>query len=176
MILDKLKQQAALKSLKKALDANEKNALNDIETTKIQTIGFVVNFDEFNHTEVFKELAEEIGLRSNSFKIIGYSDKGITRSGFTIPVFSDKDLGWGGKFKNGDIEEFLSRDYDLLINYYQKSTPILKLVSVKAAAGIKVGLLDENQAINQITFKISPSSFTKFRDELLKYLKILKKI
>ena len=176
MILDKLKHQAAIKSLKKALDANEKNASGYIKTTKIQTIGFVVNFDEFNHTEVFKELAEQIGLRPNSFKIIGYSEKGITGSGYTIPVFSDKDLGWGGNFKNGDIDEFLSRDYDLLVNYYQKSTPILKLVSVRAKAGVKVGLLDDNQAINQITFKIAPSSFTKFRDELIKYLKILKKI
>jgi hypothetical protein len=175
MFLEKLKQKAAVKLLKKALYAFENDILVD-EPSKIRSIGCIVNFDEFNHTEVFKELSEQIGLKANAYKIIGFSDKGLSGSGFTIPVFSEKDLGWNGKFNNGDIDEFLNRKYDLLINYYKEAPVILKLVSARANGRIKVGLLDENQELNHITFKIPPNSFTKFKDELIKYLRILNKI
>ncbi|XLS30896.1 DUF6913 domain-containing protein [Flavobacteriaceae bacterium M23B6Z8] len=175
MFLDKLKQKAAVKILKKALKAAE-NDRQQKGFDKIKSVGFIVNFDEFNHTEVFQELAKEIGLKENEYKIIGFSERGLTGTGFNIPVFSDKDLGWNGQIKNPDIEEFLSRDYDMLINYYKYAPIILKLVSAKTKSVMKIGLLDENQELNHITFGVSPDSFSKFKEELIKYLRILKRI
>lgn len=175
MFLEKLKHKAAIKIIKKALKGAENIKIGQ-EPDKIKSIGFIVNFDEFNHTAVFQELAEGIGLKSNEYKIVGYSDKGLSGTGYHIPVFTDKDLGWNAHIKNPDVEEFLDRKYDLIINYYKHAPILLKLVSAKASSPMKIGLLDENQELNHITFQMSPDSFSKFRDELLKYLKILKKI
>ncbi|WP_340198442.1 DUF6913 domain-containing protein [Ascidiimonas sp. W6] len=175
MFLEKLKRKSALKLLKKALNAHENSKLSK-ESSKIRSLGCIVNFDEFNHTEVFQELAEQIGLKSHEYKIIGFSEKGLMGTGFNVPVFTDKDLGWNGQIKNSDINEYLGREYDLLINYYQHAPVILKLVSAKTKSQTKIGLLDSNQDLNDIVFQISPDSFSKFREEIIKYLKILKKI
>lgn len=175
MFLEKLKKKAALKSLKRVLKTSGAN-FNGAIPERIKSAGFIINFDEFNHTEVFKELSEQMGLKANEYKVIGFSGKGLSANNYSIPVFSEKDLGWNGNFKNGDIDEFLSRKYDLLINYYHRSPVILKLVSARTNSAIKIGLLDENQELNDIIFSIKPNLFSKFRDELIKYLKILKRI
>lgn len=175
MLLKKLKLVSAEKALKKALLSHDL-FLNTDNKTKIKSFACILNIDEFNHMEVFYELAKEIGLRQDQFKIIAFSASNTDNTNYSIPVFNADQLGWNGKIENGDINEFLSKEYDLLLNYYENPSLILSLVSVYTKAKFRVGLQPKNEAYNNMVIEVKATEFLKFKPELLKYLSILNKI
>ena len=91
-------------------------------------------------------------------------------------MFSDKDLGWKGQIENSYVLEFLSREYDMLINYYEDDNLMMKLLSVKTLARLKVGLAAQDPNINDLILNTPLSDFKLFKSELKKYLKVLKEI
>ncbi|NAS30898.1 hypothetical protein GTQ40_07945 [Flavobacteriaceae bacterium R38] len=174
MLLKKLKEISAQKALKKAL--NQENSYSKTGNEKIKSFACILNVDEFNHMEVFEELAKEIGLRQDQFKIVGFSALNTDMSNYSIPVFSAKDIGWNGTIENGDINEFLSKEYDLLLNYYETPSLALSLVSISTKAKLRVGIHQNNEIYNDIILKVKASEYLKFKPELIKYLSILNRI
>ncbi len=174
MLLKKIKVIAVKKALKNALAEYGLN--RSTSNGKVNSFACIINIDEFNHIEVFYELAKEMGLRQDQFKIIGFSVLESDNSHHTIPVFYSKDLGWGGKIENTDINELLNKEYDLLLNYFENTPLVLSLVSVYAKAAFKVGLTPKNQLYNNMVIDVKTNEFLKFKQEFLKYLSILNKI
>ena len=174
MFIKKLKQAAAKKVLENSL--KNQDLLTENDKNKISSFACILNVDEFNHTEVFYELAKELGLRQDQFKMIGFTASDIQKANFSVPVFSPDDLGWNGKIENGDIREFLDKEYDLLLNYYEEAPLILSLASVYTKAKFRVGLKEKNEKYNNMILGVAAKEFLKFKPELLKYLSILKKI
>ena len=174
MLFNKLKVASANKALKKSI--SERKSFKENNNEPIRSFACIVNIDEFNHLEVFHELSKEMGLRTDQYKIIGFSAGDVDHSNFAIPIFTSKDLGWSGKIENGDIKEFLDKHYDLLLNYYTHSPIILSLVCSYTKAKFRVGLNPDNEPENDLTIKVRTKEFNKFKEEFLKYLSILKKI
>ncbi|WP_340063412.1 DUF6913 domain-containing protein [Ascidiimonas aurantiaca] len=174
MFLKKLKDNNANRVLKKCISNRKDGSLQD--RGKTVSLGCIVNIDEFNHTEVFTALYKEMGLRENQFKIIGFTSREESFSGFSIPVFTVKDLGWGGVIKNQGVLEFMNWEYDVLLSYYEEAPIVLKLVTAQTVANLKTGLLVKNQELNDVVFEIKPDKFSQFRSEFLKYLTIVKKV
>lgn len=91
-------------------------------------------------------------------------------------MFSDKDLGWKGQIENGYVLEFLGREYDMSINYYEDDNLMMKLLSVKTSARLKVGLGAQDPKVNDLILNTAMNDFKLFKSELKKYLKVLKEI
>lgn len=172
-IQDKFKVKSGLKYLEDELKKN-----NDLSNRKpgVSSIGCVVDIDKFSEPEVFNKLIDDFSLQPNGVKIIGYKKDEGAHSPFGIQFFTDKDLGWNGTIENGFVSEFLDREYDVLINYYTDDKLILKLLSVRAKARIKVGFPSVDQQLNDIIINTTLSNFDVFKSELKKYLKVLKEI
>ena len=142
----------------------------------INAIGVIVDLDNFSEPEKFYELIDAYALRPNAVKIIGYRKFYDKNSPYATPVFSDKDLGWNGAVENSYALEFLSRDYDLLINYYREPNLLMQLMSVKTKARIRVGFSEQDPAFNDLIFGSGITDFDSFKKELKKYLKVLNQI
>ena len=124
----KLKQKSARKYVKQLLSgpiANTKKGHG------IASVGCIVDLDKFEDVNLFYQLVDEFKLRPNSVKIIGYKSFYDKNSPYATPVFSDKDLGWNGAIENGYALEFLSREYDVLLNYYSDEQLLLQLMSYR---------------------------------------------
>ena len=132
--------------------------------------------DSFTNPEVFYELIDAFGLRPNAVKIIGYKGFYDKNSPYATPVFSDKDLGWNGEIENSYALEFLSREYDLLINYYVQDSLMMKLMSVRAKARMRVGFAELDPAFNDLILGCPMDDFKIFKTEMQKYLAVLKEI
>jgi len=172
-IKDKFKYKSALKFLKKEL---EKPSTNVNRSQGITSIGCIVDLDSFDDANVFFNLVEEFSLRPNSVKIIGYKSYYDKNSPYATPVFSDKDLGWNGDIENSYALEFLSREYDLLINYYNTENLLMQLMSIKTKARMKVGFEQVDNKLNDLIIKASIKDFKTFRKELQKYLIVLNEV
>ncbi|MGB5818227.1 MAG: hypothetical protein WBG90_01990 [Saonia sp.] len=170
---DKFKYKSGLKFLKEELD----NPSSIVERSKgILAVGCIVDLDKFDDANRFFEFIDEFSLRPNAIKIIGYKEYYDKNSPYATPVFSDKDLGWNGNIENSYALEFLSREYDLLINYYTEENLLLQLMSIKTKARIRVGFEEVDEKLNDLILKTSMKDFKTFKAELQKYLIVLNEI
>ncbi|GMN09121.1 hypothetical protein MTsPCn9_04230 [Croceitalea sp. MTPC9] len=172
-IQDKFKVKSGLKYLE-----DELKKTSNVSTRKpgVSSIGCVVDMDKFPDPEAFNKLISDFSLQPNGVKIIGYKkDEGV-HSPFGIQFFTDKDLGWNGTIENGFVSEFVDREYDVLINYYTDDKLVLKLLSVRTNARIKVGFPSVDSKLNDLIIDTSINNFDVFKTELKKYLKVLKEI
>ncbi|MDB4674215.1 DUF6913 domain-containing protein [Candidatus Arcticimaribacter forsetii] len=85
------------------------------------------------------------------------------------------ELNYWSSFK-GDLLNFCQSEYDLLINYYNKSNSIYSLISTRTKAKMSVGFVGVDSRINDIIFDFDPKDKHTFKKELLKYMTILNKI
>nr|WP_313790289.1 hypothetical protein [Allomuricauda pacifica] len=142
----------------------------------ITRVGCIVDLDNFVDGERFYELIDDFSLRPNAIKIIGYKRDFDNTSPYAIQIFSDKDLGWKGDIENGYVLEFLGREYDLLINYYEDDNLMLKLLSIRTPARLKVGFSALDPKFNDLILNTPFKDFNLFKSELKKYLKVLNEI
>ena len=170
---DKFKHKSGVKFLKEEL---LKPAIPVERSSGITSIGCIVDLDNFDKPELFFEFVDEYKLRPNAVKIIGYKNYYDKNSPYSTPVFSDKDLGWKGAIENSYALEFLSRDYDLLVNYYNEDNLMLQLMTVKTQARVKVGFKEVDQKLNDLILEMPIKDFKTFKLELKKYLKVLNEI
>ncbi|MEX0273798.1 MAG: hypothetical protein AB3N16_05415 [Flavobacteriaceae bacterium] len=172
-IKDKFKQRSALKFFKREID---KPITAPKRKKGIASVGCIVDIDTFEDTNVFYELVEEFSLRPNAVKIIGYKKEYDKNSPYSTPVFSNKDLGWNGDIENSYALEFLGREYDLLINYFDGDNLMMQLLSLKTRAKIRVGFKTVDKRLNDLILDVPYTDFKMFKQELKKYLKVLKEL
>ena len=118
------------------------------------------------------ELIEEIGIKEKDIKIISFSDTNFNDP-FSKMRISKDSISFYGNIVSSDANEFISYDYDLLINYFGNNK-ILTLISSKVNAKFRVGFDNSNKDINDIIFSNIFNNFAKFSNELIKYLKKIK--
>ena len=138
----------------------------------IKTIGCIVDTSlDLDYSDIL-DLAFEIGLKEKDFKIISFSNS-IYNDPFCKMRISEKSVNFYGKIISADADEFISQNYDMLINYFGDNK-VLTLLSSKTNAKIRIGFDTSNQNINDIIFNDIFNNFKKFREQLLKYLNFLK--
>lgn len=172
-IKDKLK----LRSGKKFLTAELKKSLPIVKRSSgISKIACLVDLDTFDDANIFHEFIDEFDLRPNAIKIIGYKNFYDKNSPYATPIFSDNDLGWNGSIENSYALEFLNREYDLLVNYYNADNLMLNLMSLKTSARFRVGFGEVNTYFNDLIINTPIKDFKTFKKELKKYLTVLNEI
>ena len=172
-IKDKFKYNSGVKFLKQEL-AKEPQTIN--RSKGITSVGCIVDLDKFEDANLFYEFVEDYKLRPNAVKIIGYKSFYDKNSPYSTPVFSDKDLGWNGNIENSYALEFLSREYDLLVNYYTEENLLIQLMSIKTKARFRVGFKDVDHVYNDLILDSPLNDFKTFKTELKKYLGVLNEI
>ncbi len=170
---DKFKVKSGLKYLQEEM---EKPPVLVKRDKGITSVGCIVDLDNFVDGEKFYELIDEFSLRPNAIKIIGYKRDYDKNSPYAIQIFSDKDLGWKGDIENGYALEFLGREYDLLINYYEEDNLLMKLLSIRTQARLKVGFGALDPKFNDLILNTPFKDFKLFKSELKKYLTVLNEI
>ena len=170
---DKFKVKSGLKYLQEEM---EKPPVQVEREKGVTSIGCIVDVDNFPKADMFYELIEEFSLRPNAIKIIGYKRDFGKNSPFAIQMFSDKDLGWKGDIENGYVLEFLGREYDLLINYYEEDNLMMKLLTIKTPARLKVGFTAVDSKLNDLILGTPFKDFKAFKEELKKYLTVLNEL
>lgn len=171
-IQDRFKVKSGLKFIEDELKKNRPFS----EKKGVSSIACVVDMDNYPNAEAFESLRESLKLKPNAVHVIGFKRNEDKNGMFSIPFVTTRQLGWNGSIENGDFSEFVGRDYDVLINYYTDDKLMLKLMSAKVNARIRVGLQEADNEFNDLIFDCQLNDFKTFSSELKKYLKILKEV
>ena len=160
------------------LNRNIKRSINNLNDNRedfklpILKVGCIIDTNlDVDYFQIL-ELIEKIGLKQKDVKIISYSDTAFNDP-FSKMRISKDSINFYGKIVSADANEFISYDYDLLINYFGDNE-ILTLISSKTNSNFRVGYSESNKNINDIMFSNFFNNFEKFSNELIKYLKFLK--
>uniref|UniRef100_UPI00398B7722 DUF6913 domain-containing protein n=1 Tax=Algibacter sp. AS12 TaxID=3135773 RepID=UPI00398B7722 len=172
MILKGFKENSIKKYLNKLL-ANREVIVNNSE---VVSLGIIINVDEFDDFEVFRELADYIKIRPNRMKVIAFSSGKKESLLSWDDCYNPKDFGWKGTIKNAELQTFLNKEFDVLISYYEKEILELKLITAESKAKFKIGILQTDERLNDLIIKTNLKQFDLFKEEVFKYLTILKKI
>jgi len=172
MILKGFKEKSNKKYLNKLLK-NRQGYLNDDE---VASLGVILNIDEIDDFEIFNRLAAYIKIRPNRLKIIAFSSSKKEDLNTWDDCYNPKDFGWKGVIKNAELKNFLNTEFDVLISYYKTEILELKLITAQSKARFKIGILQSDERLNDLIIKTNIKQFELFKEEVFKYLTILKKL
>lgn len=166
------------KVLSKKIDSLLKNNKNtSLNVSKpIQSIGILVNENSKFDFEGLKKLQKEIPIGSNNFSVLTYKNKNDSYNEFRGAFFYEKQITLSGKIKSNEVNQFLDKEFDMLIDYTGADTIFSKFLIAKSKAKFKVGHYTEEDALFNLMIAVPLDDVANFNRELIKYLKILKKI
>lgn len=172
MFLRRFREKSNQKYINNLLDSDERN----VHQNKIDTVGVILNFDEFNNYDQLRALLKNIGIKDNKVKFIAYiDDEGIKPNSWDA-FFSPKDFGWKGKVNNTELEQFINTKFDALISFYNAEDLELKLVSASSRANFKIGINNSEPRLYDLIINIKTKDLQVFQNEIFKYLKVFNKI
>ena len=172
MFLQRFKKKTNQNHINKIL--NSRNiSVND---NKIESVGVILNLDEFNEHEDLGQFLKSIGIRENKIKFITYiTDKKLVPNTWDS-YFDPKDFGWNGKIKSIELQDFINTKFDALISYCKADNLELNTVTALSKANFKIGISGNDQRLNDFIIDVKSNQINIFKQETLKYLKVLNKI
>ncbi|WP_406684132.1 hypothetical protein N1F78_15790 [Seonamhaeicola sp. MEBiC1930] len=172
MILKGFKEKSNKKYLNKLLSEREVN----VTESGVESLGVILNIDEFNDFESFVKLADFIKVRPNKLKVIAFSESKKDDLNSWNECFNPNDFGWNGAIKNVELQSFLNNSFDVLVSYYKKEVLELKLITAASKSKFKIGILHSDERLNDLIIKTDVNEFEVFKNEIFRYLTILNKI
>ena len=121
----------------------------------------------------FIKLVYKIGLKEKDLKLITFQENENAFNIFSNMNITPKSISYAGNLTGKDSLEFISYDYDLLINFF-KFNDVLTLLSSKVNAKFRVGFSSVDSRLNDLIFSEKIKKFKEFDSELIKYLRIIK--
>ncbi|MFV8362903.1 DUF6913 domain-containing protein [Flavobacterium sp. ZT3P35] len=162
--------------VKKTLKKSFQNLKNSESIQAIKKIGVLVDASVFSETESLVKQLEVNGILAENISVIIYSDAFNTLETKKRIAFGAKHLRWNGKISSVEVNDFVNKEFDLLISYYNIEKTILLKVTHSSRALFKVGFSSIDKRLNHFMIQTDGSDFKLFISELFKYLKILNKI
>ena len=156
------------------------NILNSVSRVvhqrKADSVGVILNFDEFNDYDKFRQLLKNIGIKDNKVKFISFILDDKTKPNSWDSFFCPKDFGWKGKIDNVDLVEFINSPFDILISYYNNECLELNMATAMSKANFKIGINNNDPRLYDLIINIETKHLNVFQNEIVKYLKVLNKI
>ncbi|MBU3822563.1 hypothetical protein KO566_10855 [Flavobacteriaceae bacterium XHP0103] len=171
MFFRAFKENSNKKYLNKTLSNREVN----VDNSKVESLGIVLNMAESKDFSMFKTLADKLKIHSNNLKVVGFSNEKIDALNTWDLCFGPDDFGWNGSIKSVELQSFLDKKFDVLISYYATEDLELKLITALSKAKFKVGILQSDERLNDLIIKTSIQEFNVFENEVFKYITILNK-
>jgi hypothetical protein len=141
---------------------------------RIGSVGVVADIDLFRIYDFTPKLIADFGLAPNQVQVVLLDPAGINKDSLDAPEsFDQESFGLYGKVKNPALEEFVSRQFDLLINYSSTGWIFTQVILVRSQARLKAGFDADRGEWQDISIKVPVNDIDTFHEELLKYLKIM---
>ena len=166
----------------KVLSKKINNSLKDNKTTSLQvdkpikSVGILVKENSKFDFEALKKLQKKINIGSKNFSVLTYKMQNETYNEFRGAFFYEKHVSLTGKIKSDEVNEFLKKEFDMLIDYTGADTIYAKFLTATSKAKFKVGYQIDDITLYDFMIAVQKDDISNFNKELIKYLKILNKI
>lgn len=172
MFLNYIKELSVKKTVKNSL----LTVKNSIDSGTITSIGLLIDESYFAEINLLVNELSSNGILANNIEVIVYRDRLKKNKNISQATFSSKDLNWNGTIDNVAVNDFINKEFDLLISYYDVEKAILLVLTNESKARFKVGFSSIDKRLNDLMINTNAENYKVFTHELFRYLKILNKI
>lgn len=142
---------------------------------KVTSLGIIIDQRNIFVLDSLLKLRDELSISHASVSVALFTDKGRAEQQQETIKFNWKNIDSKGGINKEDLEDFTVKGVDLLITFAAESNTAAHLVTAYCNAGIKVGRYQQNKALYDLILQ-TEEDVDLFVEELLKYLKRLKRI
>lgn len=139
----------------------------------VQSIGVVLDeADSFVLSELQK-LRIELKVKKGDFEILLCPSSGGKVENFEGIVFYPEDVTWRGGFRHVEVQQFIDRQYDVLLVFTREDNRWLDTLAEASNAFLKVNRQEKGSSVYDLTISTGFEEIEVFLKELKKYIKIL---
>ncbi len=168
------KKRQVNRKIERLLKSKSNNTSLQI-SKNVKSVGIIVDRNSNFDFEKLKHLQREIASGSENFSVLTYKKNKDNYNEFRGVTITEKDFSWTGKLLVKDSILFLDKPFDMLIDYTKSNFIFKKYLIARSKAKFKVGFANVDDKMYDLMFDVE-SDIEIFNKELVKYLKILKKI
>jgi len=169
-----LKSTTAHKFIKKQRKAITLN--REFDLSSINRVGVLAELSLIQTYDFTKRLSQGLNLRQEDMKVFLFDAVGKGQAPEFYGMCDEKSFGLYAKIKSEALNKFVSREFDLLINYCDPELLYPKVIMLKSKTQLRAGFEDDSNFFNDISVKTPANDIDTFNAELVKYLQILKLI
>lgn len=163
-------------SIKRVLNNSSEKVNKPLHDLKILTIGVLIDESSFSKKEPIIASLLINGFSKEKLSLLVYKDAYKKNEEPLDSHFSYKNISLLGTIESQVVKDFISKDFDLLISYYDENRPPLQLVTHLSEAKFKVGFASVDKRYNHFIIDTPLENYTLFINEMFKYLRILNKL
>ena len=161
--------RAYRKDLKKSLEAKVLD-----QAFKIKSVNVLLDALQPINAAFFDALAKSLNVSKKEVHFLVFNADEQLRQDYSHH-FDLQEVSFFGSF-NENLQSYCSKKVDLQINYFDTEDLYMNWVACKTSHKLSIGFAVVDQRINDIIFDFPAKNTELFKNELIKYLKILKKI
>lgn len=161
------------RAARKSLQAAEKEKRLDQSFT-IKRVRVILDTSLAIERQFFNDLAKTFGIPPVNISVFSFKSKHEIEKEYA-DFFDPEEIDFFGRFE-GDLALLCEKEVDLQINYFNREDLYMGWISTSAKKKITVGFSGVDKRLNDLIFEIEPTDKELFQKELVKYLKILKKL
>lgn len=162
-------KRAFRKDLKKSLETKILD-----QAFKVKTVNVILDASLPVKKGFFEVLAQSLNVSLNDVHMLVFNADENVKQDY-LYHFNLREVSFFGSF-NGNLQSYCLNPVDLQINYFDTENFYMNWVACKTAHKLSTGFSVVDQRINDIIFDFPAKNTELFNNELIKYLKILKKI
>ena len=163
-------------SIKKTVKNSLLNVKSSLDSGTIKTIGLLIDESYFSEINLLVNELRLNGILEENIEVLVYRNRLKKNKSISQATFSSKDLNWNATISNPAVNDFVNKEFDLLISYYDIEKAILLVVTNESKAHFKVGFSSIDKRLNDLMINTNAENYKVFTHELFRYLKILNKI
>ena len=172
MFLNQLKLFVAKQIVNKSLS----NVKLQHFQSKIKTVGLLVDETQMQSAQFLLQKLLDQGITLENISVLIFKDVISKTESIHFPSISYQDMNWLGRISKHEVISFEACTFDILIDFYDVEKIPLLAITQNSKAHFKVGFASIDQRLHHFFIATSHEKKEVFINELLKYLKILKKI
>ncbi len=166
MIFKPIQQQWVRREIKKSINNRQRGT-----STNPAGVLILCRADEVDPRAVKKQVAQVLG-RDDVEVIVFYDTAFENLDGFH--QVDKKLIKTFGQIADEEIVSLLKKSHEILINYFDKESLVLKLLSHAVTAHLKVGFAYSQKECDDIYIDAGMDQIKHFIEELRKLLKVIK--
>jgi len=171
-MFEKLKRRSLRKITERHVMSRDVSKVND----PVKTVGFLVDEKVFKEFEMLYNFYKDLDIAPKDVKVLSFIEVKKKLPSLRQNQVQCKDFNWKGEMHNQSAKEFIQKDFDMLVGYYQDKNAFLDTMISQSNAKFKVGFVGADERLFDLLIAVDAKNVKLFKQELIKYLKILKKI
>lgn len=153
----------------------EHRDLSQVNST-LKTLGFIVDEKLIQDFEPLYDFYADFNLLPKDVKVFSFIEVKKKLPSLLQNQVQCKDFNWKGEMHNQNASDFLDKDFDVLVGYYEGKHEFLDAMISQSNAKFKVGFAEGDKRLFDLLISVNPNEIDAFKIELKKYLEILSKI